>query len=253
VRSQKGFSHIIIILVVLVLAIAGVVGWWAWDRVQKNNEKPGADSSSEAAEAENNLKTLGTANTVADVPEGYTLYESQDFQIKFAYPTEWGTVSTVAPWCQQQGHLLSGGGTVISFSDNSLVQAGIRTVDWEHDTNIGHGGSENASSLAPVATYVPGNLNYLAHDVIKDDATGFLGLKPLCQEGGCYGMGLILVHALSGNIYTNGVSFVYSPDVEVNLLEDATQAQADALPWAANFPQSLIDQFTVIDSTIANL
>jgi hypothetical protein len=252
VRNQKGFSHVLIIVVVFILAIAGVVGWWAWDRVQKHSEKS-ADSSNSAAEEADDLSTRSTADTVATTPEGYTLYENPDFQIQFAYPSEWGTVSTAAPWCQTQGHLLSGGGIVISFSDNAFVQAGIRSVDWQHDPGIGHGGSDNASSLAPITAYVPGNLDYLAYDIIKDDATGFLGLKPLCQEGGCYAMGLVLVHALAGNIYTSGVAFVYSPDVEVNLLEDATQAQADALPWAANFPQSLIDQFTVIDSTIANL
>jgi hypothetical protein len=253
VKSQKGFSHVLIILVVLVLAVAGVVGWWAWDRVQKNSEKSGDSSSSSAEEEADNLSTRGTADTVGTAPEGYTLYQNTDFQIQFAYPTEWGTVSTVWPWCQTQGHLTSGGGIVMSFSANAFVQAGIRTVDWQHDPAYGHGGSENASSVAPITAYAPGNLDYLAYDIIKDDATGFLGLKPLCQEGGCYSMGLILVHALSGNTFTNGISLVYSPDVDINLLEDATQAQADALPWAANFPQSLIDQFTVIDSTIANL
>jgi len=253
-KDQKGFSHILlIILVVVAVAAAGVIGWWAYQRVQKNSETPAADSSESADTEESDLDTLDTLDTASSVPDGYTLYENETYGVQFAYPDEWGTVSTAAPWCQTQGHLVAGSGIIISFSDEAHVAAGIRSSNWEHDPAFGHGGSENASSLAPVTAYTPGNLDYLAYDIMKDDATGFLGLKPLCQEGGCYSMGLVLIHTLSGNANTNGVALVYTADYEANLLEDATQAQADALPWAANFPQSLIDQFEVIDGTIDNL
>jgi hypothetical protein len=254
VKNEKGFSHILlIILVVLAVAGAGVIGWWAYQRVQKNNETPAADSSQAADTEDSDIDTIDTLDTASTVPEGYTLYENETYGVQFAYPSEWGTVSTAAPWCQTQGHLTSGSGIIMSFSDESHVTAGIRTSDWQHDPAFGHGGSDNSSSLAPVGAYTPGNLDYLAYDIIKDDATGFFGLKPLCQEGGCYSMGLVLIHSLSGNTYTTGIAFVYTADYEANLYEDATQAQADALPWGTYFSAALIDQFEVIDGTIDNL
>lgn len=247
-HNQKGFSALLLIIIVIIIGLMSGIGWLIWERVQ----------SSKVITVKTDQTTTNKQNNPSNnnIPDGYVEYKNQDYKIKFAYPKQWGNVSTQVD--SEQSHLTVGGGINIYFSGEPNVIAAVRTIDWTHDPNQGHGGVDRAYYLAPTNA---NSYNFSLSDrtnykVYKNDADSTMALTPLCQEGGCYAMGLILVKNLSGNINTKGVSFVYSPKIEVQI--DATdeanmQNNVNALPWATNFSNSLIQQFTTIEPTISNL
>jgi hypothetical protein len=246
-NKQSGFSIGLVILIIAIVLLTGAVGWLVWDRIQNNKvvtmtTEPVTEKKPESTKA---------------IPDGFVEYKNQEYGIKFVYPKEWGEVSTQPEWEQNQGHLTAGKGMVILFSGNNNITAATRSVDWTHNPEMGHGGMDSSSSLAPTNSSNQFSLSERTnYQVYKNDSTTAFALTPLCQEGGCTKMGLILVKKLNNNKLTRGVAFVYSPNLEIRLDpmdETGMQNNVNALPWAANFPESLINQFKTIDTSISNL
>jgi hypothetical protein len=244
VKNQKGFSALIILLIIVLLGVVSAAGWYIWSQNRTDKNDSAATTSG-----------VTPTPTPAPCTDGYTQYTNTTYGIKFCYPTAWGSVSSQPDFEMQWGHVIAGSGIELSFSDEPMASAAIRSKDWTHDPNMGHGGSDSALSYSPLQT--DANYNHegrYTHNVISNTASEYFMLAPLCSEGGCHGMGLILVRTLSDNDNTYGIAFAYNPNIETNLdAFEMTQEQIDALPWDENFPESLINQFQTISSSVSNL
>lgn len=243
-KDQKGFSALMILLIIILLGIVSAAGWYVWDQ----NHESKKDSSVISSEV------LPTP-TPAACATGYTQYADTTYGIKFCYPTQWGSVSSQPDFEMQWGHIIAGSGIELSFSDESKVAAAIRSKDWTHDPNLGHGGSDSALSFSPLQADADYNHEgRYTYSVMSNTSSEYFLLAPLCNESSCQRMGLILARTVSGNDNTFGVAFVYNPGIEINLDSlEITQERIDALAWDENFPESLIGQFETISSSVSNL
>lgn len=245
-KNQRGFSVVEIIIAIVLVGLLSFAGWFVWN---KNHE------SKKSSSAGSHATTATPTPTPAPCPTGYTEYRNTTYGIKFCYPTTWGTVSTRQDSEMRWGHVTAGSGLEIDFSANTKVTAVIRSQDWTHDPNMGHGGSDSSLSFSPtqedISSYFSGRMDY---DVIATTADEFLALTPLCNESGCSGMGLALSKTVSDNSHTYGIGFVYDAGVDIDVQgPEYTQADIDALDWATNFPSALITQFETVSGTIANI
>lgn len=98
--KQKGFSAIEVIIIVVVIGLIGFGGWWVY---QANNKPQTSDSTT---------NNQGQSN---EESANLTQYSNTDLGIAFAYPKEWGNVTTEpgAP-----------SGILLSFSENHSVVFG---------------------------------------------------------------------------------------------------------------------------------
>ncbi|HOR23202.1 MAG TPA: hypothetical protein PLF57_00735 [Candidatus Saccharibacteria bacterium] len=238
---------LIALLFVSVVVVIGVISWFKWSKLESN----------EAKTITNNLNQSARPARSSNIPAGYTEYKNQEFSLKFIYPSEWGGVTTSPDFEMKEGHLSAGKGIELSFSQNKNIVAAVRSKDWTHNPNIGHGGADNVLYLSPDKPYNPANNQRQNYKVYFNDKNGYFALTPVCGEDAtCSYMGLVLIKNLPNNPNTNGISLLYTAPttINLNLAEGATsQKDIDALPWAENFPNSLVEQFKVINSSISNL
>ena len=245
-NRQQGISVPLIMLIVVIVILVGSVGWLLYDRVENNQV------------VTNDVKTNQDVSQKVKsvVPAGFSEYKNEEFGLKFYYPTDWGTPSTQPDFEVKWGHITAGKGIEINFANNKQVSGAIRSKNWTHDPNMGHGGIDNVVYFAPDKPYDPIDHQRDNHQVYINDKSGYFALTPLCGEGGCFYMGLVLIKNIDNNPNTNGMAFVYRAVEEINLSYteiEVSQTDIDALPWSQNFPNSLIDQFKTINSSISNI
>lgn len=235
------------LLFVSVVVVIGVISWSKWSKPENNKAKTATNNPNQSVKLARKF----------NVPAGYTEYKNQEFSLKFTYPSEWGSVTESPDFEMKEDHLLAGKGIELSFSQNKDIVAAVRSKDWTHNPNIGHGGADNVLYFSPDKPYDPANNQRQNYKVYFNDKDGYFALTPLCgDDATCSYMGLVLIKNLSNNPNTNGISFLYTAPatINLNLAEGAiSQKDIDALPWAENFPNSLVEQFKVINSSISNL
>ncbi len=117
-------------MVILVIGIVGYGGWYVWNRNQDNNKQEATDSSQESPSSDTTQRQL--------LPENFVSYQSDEIGISFGYPQEWGQV-TLSKGPETE-HLIKGSEYLLTFSGNADISAGLKSVDREHNPDLGHGG-----------------------------------------------------------------------------------------------------------------
>ncbi|MBA2279519.1 hypothetical protein H0V99_03735 [Candidatus Saccharibacteria bacterium] len=130
---KKSFlTPLIIALVLFVLFIAGA--FIAVLAVKQDDEVPPAANQSEQNASDLPLIEADT------IPAGFKEYKNEAASLSFAYPETWGEVIFKQGEEERMKHLTKGSQKILTFSQNDTVVAGIMSVDWTHDPEMGHGG-----------------------------------------------------------------------------------------------------------------
>jgi hypothetical protein len=195
-KSQTGFSPVHVLLLLILVGIIGFTGWKVYDA-----NKSASNTDSSAPAKANNVAV--TPPTQATIPEGFVEYKNDELGFKFAYPKEWGEVK-VEPGAETD-HLVSGSEYQLSFSLNASVTAGLKSKDWKHDPNAGHGG------IVRAAGYTDSTLAQLTQEgsmVAKHNTEDSFITSGSILGVGCLGVGNVLVHNLGNGTYPS-IAFLY--------------------------------------------
>ena len=214
-KSQQGIAHVVLVfLLVAVLSGAGFAGYKVY---QGNKGKQHAINTSTEQPKED--------DKASSIPEGFVEYENKELGFKFAYPKEWGGAE-VEPG-PENDHLVAGSESVITFTQNNDVTAGLASDNWKHDENLGHGGDPtNAASYTYASWIKEPTFNekvYSNNDGVIY-GTGIAGID-------CTGVGYVLNHKLSGNKTYSSLAFLYiekrQPEVVVDKENPNQEVPAD--------------------------
>lgn len=115
--GQKPTVYIVIIAILLLALIGGAAAaWWMWPKgapATQTAEKPAGTTT----------ETCGCVNNTA--PEGFTFYENTVLGFKFAYPSDWGSVTVATTAVGGTGNYIMG-----NFSANANVSFGGNATDF---------------------------------------------------------------------------------------------------------------------------
>lgn len=173
-KRSQGIAHLGLILgIVVVIAAVTFGGWYVW---QKNKDDKKSSDSTNSSQSNQS----GDSEQESGIPEGYLLYESQEYGFSFAYPEQVGSLTisgsgnprillylksadkenAFAPYThsplyvqvdKKDGFLARGGkyGPMLEFIDNKWI------VSDKEDGDVLNGGYAVGSEFeAPVARTV---------------------------------------------------------------------------------------------------
>lgn len=245
-KNQSGISHILLVL--LLVVVIGGVGFTAY-KVGTSKKTP--TNSSAATE---NTKKEETKTEEAKIPEGFVEYENKELGFKFAYPKEWGTASQGVSF--EGSHAKTGSEYLIKFDKNEKVTAAVRSKDYEHDPEMGHGGSyTSATGVKKYEQFSPSETaTSYPYEVFKNDDTSFIVAGITCTDhSGCGAAAeLITIHKLEKNQKYSALTFLFL-DILVPDPVDMDFEKRKTIKWQPYISQDLIEQFKKVEKTIADL
>ena len=131
------------------LLLVGGAGYYVWDR---NRDKPGVQTASEAATDDTDTEGDSDGDGACTAPEGYLVYNNTDVRFCFVYPEEWGTTSVSLGVIDASNEV--GSGWLGTFSTESNASFAFLADDWDY-IGPGRGGPNNAVGFLTYEIFEP--------------------------------------------------------------------------------------------------
>ncbi len=244
-KSQTGFTPLHALLLLVLLGIIGFTGWKVYD-AGKSAETTSSNTVTPAANQAQQQPPVST------IPEGFVEYKNDALGFKFAYPKEWGAASTQVSF--EGGHAKTGDEYLIKFSSNDKITAAVRSKDYVHDPEKGHGGFYNgATGLLEYKKFVPaGTATSYPYEVFKNDDNSYLIAGVTCtNHSGCNAAAeLLLVRKLEQNTKYAALTLLFLKSIEPDPVGDNFETLKN-VQWQSHIPESLADEFKKVDSSIS--